>query len=161
MNLDDIWMKITYAYKVNDERFPDYVAEFKTYDLQWLEYLRQALLGNSRVVAFSILAYLNENEKIDIFDLLVYYSSFTHGSVVFFHDTVLSLPKEWVTKNIERYANPILEGGDEDEYRRVLELYFRLDHSLALRLAKHAVLNNNLAIREVGEEFINAINESE
>lgn len=160
MNLDEIWMKLTYAFKVNDERFSGYVAEFKANDVRWLEYLRQAMLSDDRVVAFSVLRHLNEEEKIGVFDLLVYYSSFTHGSVVFFQDIILSLPKEWVIKNIERYADSILNGGDEDEYRRMLELYFRLDYSLTLILANRAMLNTNLAIREVGKEFVDTIRES-
>jgi len=154
MSSDDIWSKLVHAFKVNDKRFLSYIDEFKKNNPQWIERLRKELLGNNRVVASAILAYLDEKEQMSIFDLLIHYASFTHGGTVFFRDLILGLPKEWVLKNIEKYTNSILDNGDEDEYRRILELFYKLDYNLAISLAERAQKNNNLTIREVGDDFI-------
>lgn len=44
-------------------------------------------------------------------------------------------PREWEVQNIERYAQPLVELEDEWEYRRLLEVYQRLDDALVHRLA--------------------------
>ncbi len=51
-------------------------------------------------------------------------------------------------------AVPLLESGNEEEYRRILELYVRLDGSLALGLAKRAASHLDAEVRAVGREFL-------
>ena len=158
MSYEDIWSKLVHSFKVNDERFPIYIIQFKKNESQWLERLRQELLGRNRLVAFALLPYLDEEEKINVFDILVHSSSFTHGSTEFFHNLILDLSREWVMQHIEKYANAILESGEEDEYRRILELYLKIDRTLAVNLAKWALRNNDIAIQEVGDEFLDILN---
>jgi len=64
MSSDDIWSKLVHAFKVNDKRFLSYIDEFKKNNPQWIERLRKELLGNNRVVASAILAYLDEKEQM-------------------------------------------------------------------------------------------------
>ena len=69
-------------------------------------------------------------------------------------DVIMSLPAEWLVKNIEHVASPILENGDEEAYRRILELYARIDAGLTRRLAEQAVSHSSPQVQDVGKEFL-------
>jgi hypothetical protein len=59
-----------------------------------------------------------------------------------------------LVKNIEHVASPILENGDEEAYRRILELYARIDAGLTRRLAEQAVSHSSPQVQDVGKEFL-------
>src|SRR5687768_10306025 len=88
--------------------------------------MRQELYGRDNAVAFYFLTYLKKEELIELFDILVPLASTGHNSVLRVREVILSLPHDWVIKNIERFTEPLLAEGTEEEYRRFLELYFEL-----------------------------------
>ena len=66
-----------------------------------------------------------------------------------------SFPKMWLLENIEKSAEPLLQDGTDEEYRRLLELYIDIDRELTQRLARRALQHDEPDIHEVGEDFQN------
>lgn len=67
-----------------------------------------------------------------------------------------TLPRAWLLERIERLVEPYLVEGDDEEYRRFLELYATLDSALTARLARRALAHNNPHVREAGADFLDA-----
>lgn len=119
--------------------------------------MRQELTGKNNATAFYFLPYLNQDELLQLFDVLVPMASTGHSSIKRVRDAILSLPHDWVIRNIEPLAEPFLAEGTDDEYRRFLELYFALDKSLARKLAQRAVQHSDPHIREAGEDYLRLV----
>lgn len=84
-------------------------------------------------------------------------ASFGHGAVGYIREIIHTLSKEWVISRIEQAADPLLENGTYDEYRRFLELYFELDEELTRKLAQRAIQSTDYDIHEAGEDFLSKI----
>ena len=113
---------------------------------------------SERSAALHIAAMLPTREKRAILPDLVSLASFVHGSTREARNIILSLPRKWLRDNIEEYAESILHRDNYEEYASLLELYMRIDHDLALRLALRAVAHNDPDIRDVGETFLTDLN---
>jgi hypothetical protein len=68
-------------------------------------------------------------------------------------EAILSLPKTWLLANIEKSAEGLLADGTDEEYRRLLELYIKIDDRLTEKLVKRALQHEDADIREAGEDF--------
>jgi hypothetical protein len=68
-----------------------------------------------------------------------------------------ALPNQWLLEKIEPIAEPLLQLNDEWEYRRLLEIYWRLDKSLVKKLALRSLDNPNPEIREAGQECLDKL----
>ena len=66
---------------------------------------------------------------------------------------LLALPRAWLLRNIEHYAEPLLHLEDEWEYRRLAELYEQLDDDLIRRLVVRGLATPSEAIQEVAREL--------
>jgi hypothetical protein len=66
----------------------------------------------------------------------------------------LSRAREWGLVNHRRGAEPILEDGRNEEYRRLLELYCGVDRGLALRLANRPLAHADPEVQAMGREFL-------
>jgi hypothetical protein len=69
-------------------------------------------------------------------------------------DVILRLPREWLLDRIESVAEPLLQNGSYDDYRRFLELYIKIDPLLTERLAMKAAASSDSDIREADEDFM-------
>ena len=69
---------------------------------------------------------------------------------------LLALPRPWLLARIEADAAPLLELDDGWEYRRLLEVYERLDPALARRLAERGATSSNDEIREAADDWLAA-----
>lgn len=116
--------------------------------------MKQALYSQDNATAFYFLPYLKQEELMELFDVLIPLASTGHGNVGRVREAILSLPHEWVIKNIEQLAEPLLAEGTYDEYRRFLELYCELDKGLALKLARRAAQHLDYDIKEAGEDYL-------
>jgi hypothetical protein len=118
------------------------------------EIIQQAL-GNpvERATALKLFVYLTEEERQNLFNELVQLASVGHSDIELVRQIILSFPKKWLLTHIEKSAEPLLNKGTDEEYRRLLELYIELDLELAKRLAARALQQNNPNIRETGEDF--------
>jgi hypothetical protein len=138
--------------------FTDYSLAFEDFsranDKDRVGIMKEALHGKDRQIALMMLQHLSQKELIQLFNELVFFASFAHGSIQYIRNIILGLPRDWVLQNIEAYAEPLLTEGTYDEYRRFLELYIVLDNELTLRLAQHATVHSDPDIREAGEDFL-------
>jgi hypothetical protein len=116
--------------------------------------LRSALHGSDRVLGIMLLPYLKENEKMEVFPDLIFLASFTHGGLAIVRETITSLPKEWLLKRIEETAEPYIQNGDYEQYRRFLELYSLIDKVITQKLAITALQSPDFDIKEAGEDFL-------
>lgn len=67
---------------------------------------------------------------------------------------ILSLPRDWLLLNIERYAEPLLQLEDEWEYRRLAEIYEQLGRDLARHLALRGLASQDGGIREAAQDLV-------
>lgn len=78
----------------------------------------------------------------------------THASPIELgRDAAASLPRPWLLKRIEGIADRTLNYDDDWEYRRLLELYERLDAGLLSRLASSGIASPNDDIAEAAQDF--------
>jgi hypothetical protein len=66
---------------------------------------------------------------------------------------LLRLPTGWLVERIEQIAEPLLQLNDEWEYRRLLEVYERLDSALTQRLAARGMNSDQPDIRATAQEY--------
>ena len=79
----------------------------------------------------------------------------THiGNICIGRYGIAALPREWVLANIESLVEPLLEAGNEWEWRRLLEVYWFLDGGLMQRLSLRALASECGEVREVGQDFL-------
>jgi hypothetical protein len=110
-----------------------------------------------REIALGVLALMMRSEKHAVLDSLVRLSSVGHREITFCREAILSMPRKWVVANIEESAEPLLQGGNHEEYRRLLELFIELDRELTRKLALRALQSKDADIREAGMDFIEAL----
>jgi len=109
---------------------------------------------SERSAALTAAALLPIDKKQELFGDLLALASFAHARIGDARKIILSLPHDWLLENIERYAEPLLGYEDDEEYRRLLELYSLIDRDLTLRLARRAAAHSAADINEVGEDFL-------
>ncbi len=126
---------------------------FKADSESRIQLIRTGYQKNPRLVV-ELLRYMPESDLKILMPFLLEHARSVHGYLDHFRRAILSLPKDWLLEHIESSAESILQNGDDDEYRRLLELYFRIDPQLTRRLAERAVRSPDANIREAGQDFI-------
>lgn len=109
---------------------------------------------SERSAALTAAASLPLGRKQELFGDLLALASFAHGRIGDVRKIILSLPHDWLLENIERYAEPLLGYENDEEYRRLLELYSLIDRDLTLRLARRAAVHDDADIKETGDDFL-------
>ncbi len=71
---------------------------------------------------------------------------------------ILAIPRGWVLQHIEDLAEPLLQTDDEWEYRRLFEVYYSLDRTLARKLAMRMMGTTTPDIQESGQDFLEQLN---
>ncbi len=146
----ELWDQVSKSYKA----FSLALMKFLASDVDRVEIMKKELLGHDRPTAIYLLRFLSQEELLQLFNELVYLSSFSHGSIEVIRQIILSLPRDWVLSNIEQVAEPILEHGSYEEYRRLMELYLKLDRNLTVELAHRATKKEDSDIKEAGQDFL-------
>lgn len=149
-NDQQIWTSLVEAF----ESYLKAEKEFFSSDVNRVQILKSALRGRDRLTALHLLRYINSQELLQLFDELVFLASFAHGGVKIVREIIESLPRSWVLENIETAAEPYLQNGSDDQYRRFLELYIGLDKEFARKLALRAKQSSDFDIREAGDDFL-------
>lgn len=147
---EELWRRVA----ENHKAFSLSLMEFFSDGVDRVSLIRHALMRGERATALYVAPSMKPEELILLFDEWVLLASFSHGGIKVARDVILSLPREWVLRNVERAAEPLLQSGTYDEYRRLLELYSDLDHGLALKLARRAATSPDEDIREAGDDFL-------
>ncbi len=139
----------------SEGRFTGARAAFITGAADRLAVVHAALgMVPQRGTALRLLPSLSVAERQALFGELVRLASVGHADIELVRQAILSLPRDWVVANVEARAEPLLRGGTDEEYRRLLELYVQLDRDLARRLATRAAGHDDADIREAGEDFL-------
>lgn len=115
--------------------------------------MRQALRGKDRNIALQTVPSLSMDEKKALLPEWVHLARAAHSPFQVAWNVLESLPHDWIVQNIEKEVDAILQNEEEDDYWMFLQLYERLDQSLARKLAKRAANHTEAAIRELGEEW--------
>src|SRR5947209_6262640 len=105
-----------------------------------------------RGTALRLFEYLEVEELQKLFEPLLNLASVSHGDIGLVREAIHTLPREWVLSNIEKSAEPLLQNGTDEEYRRLLELYIEFDRDLTYRLAERALRSDDEDIRAAGED---------
>jgi hypothetical protein len=122
------------------------------------EIIREGLNNpNQRLYALEIAEQLPIELRKGLLPILLAIAGHVSAHILRARELILAFPHEWLLKNVEGAAVPLLESGDEEEYRRILELYLRVDGSLALGLAKRAASHLDAEVRAVGKEFLDQL----
>jgi hypothetical protein len=93
-------------------------------------------------------------ESQALFDDLVQLASVGHADLRLCQELIVRMPRSWVLSKIEASAERLLSEGTDEEYRRLLELYFQLDNDLTMRLASRAASHRDENISEAGRDFL-------
>jgi hypothetical protein len=68
--------------------------------------------------------------------------------------SLMALPKDWLLENIESASKPMMQTNDEWEYRRLLEIYWKLDRGLAHKLVLWGLKSMNSEIEITAKECL-------
>lgn len=149
IDMRNTWEQMEHAH----EAFARLVGEFKSGDKATrLELIQKGY--KNRALTMDVLEYLVPEELQDLLPFLLSHARSVHPYLRRVRQLILTIPKDWLTDNIEKAAEPLLTTGDDEEYRRLLELYIQIDDELAIKLAKRAQASTDPNIRDVGEEFM-------
>lgn len=127
-------------------------SEFLTSKIDRLKLLREGLRRGDIAVTLTLASSLNLSELSQLLPELVLFST-SHGYARKARELILSLPKEWLLEHIESISEPILQANEEEDFWRILELYFEIDPQLTENLAKRAINHSDEYIREAGQYF--------
>lgn len=75
------------------------------------------------------------------------------GNIVLGRCGIWSLPKDWTVERIKHIAASMLDLNDEWEYRRLLEVYERLDKGLLTQLIDRGLQSKCDEVREAAQDF--------
>lgn len=120
-----------------------------------VEVIRSALCSPSqRAAALNVLWYLPVEMSKRLLPDLLRLAAFQHGSIQLVRARIMSLPRTWLLANIEADAEPLLTSGEDEPFRRLLELYAEIDRELMLRLARRAQAHPNPHVKEAATDFL-------
>ncbi len=145
-----LWAEVVASHN----RLAEVSRKLRTPGVDRVGLFRRAFRDNDRITALFFADILTEPELKELFDDLMWLASFGHGAVQAARDLILKLPRAWVLSHIETAANPLLEAGTYDEYRRILELYEQIDKGLCRRLALRASASTDEDVRDAGNDFL-------
>lgn len=73
---------------------------------------------------------------------------------------LLALPKGWLLRHIEEAVGTLLRVDDEWEYRRLLEVCWKIDDELVRRFALDGIERANGEVREISDECLKELGDA-
>jgi hypothetical protein len=121
------------------------------------EVIRRALKNpRERLYSLEIAAMLPLEERKELLPDLLAVAAYAGAHMVRAQELILSFPKDWLLINIDAAASPILEQGDAEEFRRILELYSQIESTLLARLVERASSHPDPDVRAAAEDFMSS-----
>jgi hypothetical protein len=119
--------------------------------------IRRALKNpRERLYSLEIAAMLPLEERKELLPDLLAVAAYAGAHMVRAQELILSFPKDWLLINIDAAASPILEQGDAEEFRRILELYSQIESTLLARLVERASSHPDPDVRAAAEDFMSS-----
>lgn len=148
-----VWHRLVESHMVFSQALTDFFAE----GVDRVSLMQNAFRQGDIATALYVAHYLATDELSQLLHELIRLAT-APGYAGATREIIFSLPREWVLSNIEKAVEPILQqDATENEYRRMLELYFELDPRLTYRLAQRAIKHSDEDIKEAGEDFLEAL----
>jgi hypothetical protein len=110
-----------------------------------------------RRMSLELISFLKVEDRRPLLAEILAVASYVCAEVFKARSLLKEFPQDWLIENIESAAEPILIGDDDEDYRRVLEVYEETDKRLAIKLARRAKNHSRAEIRAVGEEFLETL----
>jgi hypothetical protein len=116
--------------------------------------IRAALDRGERWTALLTIESLPEPERRQFLPDLVHFASIDIRDLVRARNIILSLDRDWLTKNVEPLIwSELGPSATDEQFRRLAELAAEVDPGLLSRIAQRALASEDLDIHEVGEDF--------
>lgn len=117
----------------------------------------QAITGvNFRREALRILI-LRDDAKLSqaLFHVLVDQASVGHSDIDIVRLAIGAMPRRWVLDHIEPIADEVLaKAVDDEEWKRLIELFHVLDEGLARRLIARALIHDDEEVRDFARDAL-------
>ena len=110
-------------------------------------------ISYERESALRLVEYLSDKDYPHILDDLIEVASVGHSDIELCRKVILALPREWLLSNIEESLYRTLSQGEEEKYRRLMELCILLSNSLVEKLINKALLHPDENVKQVGRDF--------
>lgn len=148
---NETWSRLEHSHATFLEALTAFSASTKE---QRVEALRENYQKNRPLVVLLLQHFVEISDLKELLPFLLSYADSVHQYLFAFRAIVLRIPRDWLAQHIEQAAEPILKDGDDQAFRRFLELYFEIDHSLTRRLAERALASSDADTREAGADFL-------
>lgn len=119
-----------------------------------LEALRANYPRNRPLVILLLQHFVQTSDLEDLLPFLLSHVGSVHQYLFAFRAIIHRIPSDWLSEHIEEAAEPFLRGGNDETFRRFLELYIDIDLLLARRLAQRALESSDTDTREAGSDFL-------
>jgi hypothetical protein len=80
-------------------------------------------------------------------------ASVGHSDIELVRSVISRIDRDWLTQNIDGYVTPLLKTGNEEEFRRIAELYKLLDQELLKAHLARCAVHANEEVREIASDF--------
>jgi hypothetical protein len=113
-------------------------------------------------LALSVAQMLTPEQRAPFLPKFLIGATYQNPYVITYRGLVLSMPREWLKENIERYISLALqEDDDTDTYANLIELCKSIDKAIAIRLSEQALNHADAAVRQVGSEALAELTEDD
>lgn len=153
--LESSWLELERVYA-------DFLGHLRTFlsgDRKERARLLQERYRDNQRLVIEVLRQVSPEELKDLLPFLIEHVRSVHGHLQALQRLILYLPKSWLVENIETVVEPWLQTGDDEYFRRFLELYYLIDPRLTRRLAERALVSGSIDTREAGEDFLKKLEE--
>jgi hypothetical protein len=152
---EKFWQDMISAYM----KYVEKSGEFFQSKLDRIKILREGIQRGDTPVVLDLASGLDVSELIQLLPELVYIST-APGYARKAREIILSMPHEWLLLNLEEVAESIMTTNDEEDFRRLFELYLEIDRELAVKLTNRILNHADEYIREIGHEFVEILSNS-
>lgn len=153
-HIDDRWIQVERSHADLVKAVDAFLARAPG---ERVEALKANYGRNRRLVVMLLKEFVSVEDLKELLPFLLSNASSVHQYLFAFRQIILRIPREWLSARIEEAARPILDEGDDEDYRRILELCVEVEPAVARRIASRAVKSPDAEVRAVGAEFIEAL----
>jgi hypothetical protein len=152
LSVGEVWGESLSAFDQYHHLLNKLLTEYRTELVPWLD--KVLFQRHDMPLALVIVEKLSTDEKKRLFPSLVRLASWSVPHTGTVQNIIAVLPRDWVLRNVEAVAGPILEHADIEECRRILELYSELDRELLVRECEKLIKSGRSDQETVAREFL-------
>jgi hypothetical protein len=145
----EFWQDVVDAYL----KYVEKSGEFFQAKLDRIKLLREGLRRGNTAAVLDLTSGLDVSETIQLLPELIYLST-APGYARKAREIILSMPYKWLLLNVEKAAEPIMSSNDEEDFRRLFELYLEINRELAEKFTERVLDHSDEYIREIGQDFL-------